>query len=391
MDFKNGFESKEIITATATVTAAATDMTACERTGVTCITSIQQNGENNDNAEKGNIVEAGERKAPAEDEVEKLNQGRKKELIEGLVSKKEADTEEQFPEFWPFSFSQSACDAATEYLTKINNSHILTQLIANYKIIKLGVERGLHVGDGNILHEVGNVPMPDIDDKDLSTDPRNRERDEEYEHDEVSTYDQSTRTGEDANSSDDDYDDNDNDEYSEQNIKDHSSIKKINKRKVLNNKRRKINKKNKKLFSQLRSEDWQTDQYQHQSTEQHQYQFTDGILNEGRDVGRVESKVSFSLNDDSDSVSNSNNNDNNDNNYDDNYNGTGNYHCGSSIVTDKENSFDSRHDHDKDNSQTTVFTVLRVRDLALKEENSKSIRVHEYFKKWRIFDLDVVY
>ena len=66
MDFKNEFESKEIITATATVTAtatatataAATDMTACERTGVTCVTSIQQNGENNDNAEKGNIVEA---------------------------------------------------------------------------------------------------------------------------------------------------------------------------------------------------------------------------------------------------------------------------------------------------------------------------------------------
>ena len=47
--------------------------------------------------------------------------------------------------------------------------------------------------------------------------------------------------------------------------------------------------------------------------------------------------------------------------------------------------------HIREKKEIKDFTVLRVKDQAHNETISKSIRVHEYYKNWRIYDLDVIY
>lgn len=233
------------------------------------------------------------------------------------------DDDEPFIIFWPFFISQICCDQSTEYLTNINNSHIITQLIAFYKILTLADERGSTITDKNILQDLGNVLVPSPTfhyDRKVSTDSTILKRTENC-----------------SDSDDESYD-----EY-EEGLEERSLPKKKNKRRALNNKRRRINKK-KKNENLLRSDCWQ-------------------VPIEGVEDGREEKssdgckRVSFNMRN---SVS--------------------------------YNSDHSKEDQIVKNSNIDDFTVSQtVSDIALKESNCKSIRVHEYYKFWRIYDLDVVY
>ena len=70
--------------------------------------------------------------------------------------------ERGFGSYWPFLCSQRECDRASDYLSAINNSHIITQLISNLKILQLAEERGLQISDRDLIAEIGNVEIPRI-------------------------------------------------------------------------------------------------------------------------------------------------------------------------------------------------------------------------------------
>lgn len=89
-----------------------------------------------------------------------------------------------FGTYWPFLCNQRECDRASDYLSAINNSHIITQLISNLKILQLAEERGLQIVDRDLIADIGNVEIP-----------RTERRDDELYY------------------SDDDYDDYDDDQY----------------------------------------------------------------------------------------------------------------------------------------------------------------------------------
>ena len=75
----------------------------------------------------------------------------------------ELEVEERgFGSYWPFLCSQRECDRASDYLSAINNSHIITQLISNLKILQLAEERGLQISDRDLIAEIGNVEIPRI-------------------------------------------------------------------------------------------------------------------------------------------------------------------------------------------------------------------------------------
>ena len=76
------------------------------------------------------------------------------------------EEEKGFGSYWPFQLSQIECDRATAYLSAINNSHIITQLISNLKILKLAEERGLQILDSNLISEIENIEIPLHDDGD---------------------------------------------------------------------------------------------------------------------------------------------------------------------------------------------------------------------------------
>ena len=288
-----------------------------------------------------------------------------------------------FSIFWPFYISQSICDLATKYLTKINNSHIMTQLISYYKIIELGIERGLSVTDEKLLQDLGNIPIPSpslYSFDSLSTECMTLERTEGY-----------------SDSDNDSYDD-------DKNSAEHSLPKKKNKRRAINNKRRRQNKKKRDDIDIdiLRTDDSPTP---HQS------------INEGREIQnenvqkrvifREDANVTISAFDvnshidkdvvvDSISDNYQHNNDNNINNIiDNNINNIIDNNINNHVINEV-------NDHLKNidiihrkciryKKEIEDFNVLRVSDLARKESSSKSIRVHEYYKNWRIYDLDVIY
>jgi hypothetical protein len=54
----------------------------------------------------------------------------------------------------------AALASSTDYLSAVNNSHIITQLISNLKILQLGEERGLQISDRDLIAEIGNVEIP---------------------------------------------------------------------------------------------------------------------------------------------------------------------------------------------------------------------------------------
>jgi hypothetical protein len=56
---------------------------------------------------------------------------------------------------WPFHISNEIFITASNYLTDMNNSHILTQLISLYKIIVLARDRGCAVVDAELVYELG--------------------------------------------------------------------------------------------------------------------------------------------------------------------------------------------------------------------------------------------
>jgi hypothetical protein len=104
-----------------------------------------------------------------EDKVSKsIGKGEKEVDIEeggeaGRKVEAEAEVEERgFGTYWPFLCSQRECDRASDYLSAINNSHIITQLISNLKILQLAEERGLQISDRDLIAEIGNVEIPRI-------------------------------------------------------------------------------------------------------------------------------------------------------------------------------------------------------------------------------------
>ena len=124
----------------------------------------------------------------------------------------ELEVEERgFGSYWPFLCSQRECDRASDYLSAINNSHIITQLISNLKILQLAEERGLQISDRDLIAEIGNVEIPLIgkheDDLHYSDDDDDDENDDDgydddrYYSDEYSDYDE---RGEDEDGNDDD-------------------------------------------------------------------------------------------------------------------------------------------------------------------------------------------
>jgi hypothetical protein len=52
--------------------------------------------------------------------------------------------------------------SSADYLSDINNSHIIAQLISNLKILQLAEERGLEISDRDLIAEIGNVEIPRI-------------------------------------------------------------------------------------------------------------------------------------------------------------------------------------------------------------------------------------
>ena len=47
--------------------------------------------------------------------------------------------------------------------------------------------------------------------------------------------------------------------------------------------------------------------------------------------------------------------------------------------------------HNKDGGSKYHNTMNTIKKIVLKESRRKPINVHEYYKLWRIYDLDVVY
>lgn len=284
---------------------------------------------------------------------------------------KDNEEDDNFRFFWPFSLIQDEIDSATNYLSAINNSHIITQLIANYKILMLANERGLHIGDQHLMTEIGNIVVPTIS-------PEN----DGFEFDEkkgnfshcVSTV--MERTDE-------------NGEYESDSEDEQIYTKKTNKRRTANNKRRKQNKKNRNENRENRRETRNNMTDDRDETEGRKITFgTDNILtdsmnnNENSEIEICNNEIrnntcEYGFADDDNALKNTENDD----------------------IKNKAHSLEDRNENENDVKYSTsansgknrVLPALRIRDLALLDEKKKTIRVHEYYKNWKIYDLDVVY
>ena len=118
----------------------------------------------------------------------KIEIAAKKNNDNGGESDREVEIEVEdkgFGSYWPFQLSQIECDRATAYLCAINNSHIITQLISNLKILKLAEERGLQILDSNLISEIENVEIPlrDDDDDDGDNDDDDSDCNDDYDDD----------------------------------------------------------------------------------------------------------------------------------------------------------------------------------------------------------------
>jgi hypothetical protein len=61
------------------------------------------------------------------------------------------------------------------------------------------------------------------------------------------------------------------------------------------------------------------------------------------------------------------------------------------IVHKSDDSNDGNDDNELYDDNYEYDSKYTIKDIVNMEEKSKPIKVHEYFKKWRIYDLDVVY
>jgi hypothetical protein len=285
-----------------------------------------------------------------------------------IENRKSDDDDNSFRFFWPFFFTQDESDNATNYLSAVNNSHIITQLIANYKILMLAKERGLCISDQNLMSEIGDIVIPTM----------GSENDGFEYYGKKEHFSQSENTVMECT---DENSENENDSEGEI-----IYTKKTNKRRVANNKRRKQNKKN-------RNED------RERKRENKNNFIEDCDENEDRKV-TFNSDINSSI-----MINHSENHENEisgneidkvirENDLTDNKNTLEN--------TDSNGDENKTHSHEDSNNSKNdatfvnfrkngVFPVLRIRDLALLDEKKKTIRVHEYYKNWKIYDLDVVY
>jgi hypothetical protein len=324
-------------------------------------------GKENENKNENEIGSGniGEKIAENNTEMNKVKNNENSEYKSNERSsenRKNGDDDNSFHFFWPFFFSQEESDNATTYLSGVNNSHIITQLIANYKILLLAKERGLHVSDEILISEIGNIVIPT-----MGTD-----------NDGFEYYGKSASTIMERTDENSEYENDSEDEI--------IYTKKINKRRVANNRRRKQNKKN-------RNEDREN------RRENNNNFFEDCDKIKDRKVtfnSDVESSLIIASNENNEDEMNGSEISNGirDNGLIDNKNALKN--------ADSHNSENGTHSHeDNKNSisysssvnfrKNDVFPVLRIRDLALLDEKKKTIRVHEYYKNWKIYDLDVVY
>jgi hypothetical protein len=272
-----------------------------------------------------------------------------------IENRKSDDDDNSFRFFWPFFFTQEESDNATNYLSAVNNSHIITQLIANYKILMLAKERGLIISDHNLMSEIGDVVIPTMGCENDGFEYYGKK--EQFSQSESTFMERTDETSEYENDSEDEI----------------IYTKKTNKRRVANNKRRKQNKKN-------RNED-------RESKRENKNSFLEDCdENEDRKV-TFNSHINSSIIIDDNEIH-------------------GTEISGNEIdkvirendLTDNKNSIGNEnetHSHEvsknSKNNSNGVLPVLRIRDLALLDEKKKSIRVHEYYKNWKIYDLDVVY
>ena len=308
-----------------------------------------------------------ENKKEKESTEESKNKGGNGELKEenGENGKIE-DDDTVFRIFWPFLITQNETDNATEYLSAINNSHIITQLIANYKVLLLGEERGLPISDKYLIFEIGNIVVPSMGTKNDGFEYYGKE-DRPY-HSVSTAMESEDENSENENESNDDI----------------IYTKKTNKRRIANNKRRKQNKKNKIEQCEARKSE------------------NENNLVENNDDFK-ERKIRFNI-DQNTSYENDKNskNEKDDNNSNNRISLNDLDHDISALKnTDSDRTPNSAHSkqdfHEKKNFSTSNFRekrfspVLKIRDIAVIDEKKKTLRVHEYYKKWKIYDLDVVY
>jgi len=295
---------------------------------------------------------------------------------------------------WPFYISNEIFITASEYLTDMNNSHILTQLISLYKIIVLARERGCEIVDADLVYELGSLRIPVI-----------------QEH--VRTYVDShgiSHTKETSN----DYDDYDN------HLKDNSSSQKLNKHRIATNKKRRKNKnKNKNKVLNLHYNDALFDNHKDMAKygtnclnlNEKKHEFLNihengnfnknEIENLNENNGNDDRKVRFSVNDQSilsitgesllPQTTDNVNMDINWNNKVDNVYKMNEDYDNNTIVHKSDDSNDGNDDNELYDDNYEYDSKYTIKDIVNMEEKSKPIKVHEYFKKWRIYDLDVVY
>lgn len=295
-----------------------------------------------------------------------------KSEMKNIGNEENNEEDNVFRLFWPFSMIQDEIDRATNYLSAINNSHIITQLIANYKIMMLANERGLLIGDQNLMTEIGNIVIPTIS-------PENDgfefcEKNGNF-FDCVSTV--MERTDE-------------NGEYESDSEEEKNYTKKTNKRRIANNKRRKQNKKNRNEIRENRREirnDMIDDRDEIEgrkiSFSTHNNLTVPTNNNENikielcADTEIRDNTHEYSFADDDNALKNTEN--------DDNKNKT------HSHENENKNENDVKYSTSAKSGKNRVLPALRIRDLALLDEKRKTIRVHEYYKNWKIYNLDVVY
>ena len=429
----------------------------------------------------------------------------KKNNDNGREGDREVEVEEKgFGSYWPFQLSKTECDRATAYLSAINNSHIITQLISNLKILKLAEERGLQILDCNLISEIENVEIPlhDDDDDDDNSDsnddgdsddsndsdggdaysrhdhrnitgdanlplPRRPEQgevrsgngsssghghsivlsegentEEEVKREEKNRVDEKRaemtkeekREGENLYSDDDEDEDEDEDDDGDYyDFDDHGgycqdtrlkSKKRKNRRRTACNKKRRMKKKIQHAVADS----------QEIGAEIH-YGITEEVEGEGEGVGNMRRRVSFNFNMDSElevqvqgqvpaqpqphphpqmSSGEMCNIDTIDNSGDgDDGNGVKSNtskidpSSSSSISTSSyltnerqdtslpfslsEPNSEKLNGHSNPSNSHSAVHRRYIRDIVHTDERKKSIRVHEYYKLWRIYDLDVVY
>ena len=303
------------------------------------------------------------------DSVEKsdINSDTKTEKVEKVES------DDNFVISWPFLISQENCERCTNYLSSINNSHIITQLISHYKIIKLATDNGCAIADENILMEIGKVQLPDCRDfTDLDAE-KDRKRSSDY-------Y------------SDDDTENSEEEQEYEYEIfnsnysmaEKHCGTKKTNKRRIANNKKRRLNKKNKLLYSQMRrvegNEECEDsaafDENRRKvsfDVRQNEFISTNEICAENTEKKSSENQIQIHAND----------------------------HIQPEATNTTQNVNGGKHENtsisvDINTKQITTkkmetINSICISDVALNDEKKKPVNVNEYYKTWRIYDLDVVY